>query len=582
MQSGGGVSLGGQSCLAEEIGSPYTPSISPGAVSRPQRPLARRQRANHVDVDSGMEGDPHGVTDLVGKKPMANTPLPATTGTQPAEMPFSGTAEVPSEEHPLGEQSVQPALVAQAAMASACMVISLLNLLWRHAAPAHRPRRRVCLRRACVALNDMLVAASNASVDPCDNFYEHVCNAWKESTSVYEKHLSLFVDKHEQQNEKSLSTGLHAVSKLSSHRRGWPRRKGRLQEQTKLGITWKHVNSENGELTVTAARVFEAFRISPLITIRKSRIKAGEVFVRIEPGDALTNWVKMRALLVKEGNYRSYSESVADLYNSNTTHTITFQEFNEKEGVLILVLMSADRADAERVELDSMEQLSHYLEPNSFVQLREFLKYGLDLSSSTRVQICAVEYMKRLQEISTQLGEQRLEFYLGCADHRHLFLKQVKRSRWSFISDRVALDQRDFHEVLFHSEQFSKQDLSDVFDTVAMNVSLLHNWMVVARANARIPKGKWRKVSSSYMRQLRESDGDAFSDSQRLTVRIPLLFPMLQLCEWDLTVATTYGTMGTLLGAATVQLFESHLHHNSVALAKVEEKLACFALPVVP
>ncbi|KAH7970523.1 hypothetical protein HPB49_008907 [Dermacentor silvarum] len=184
MQSGGGVSLGGQSCLAEEIGSPYTLAISPGALSRPQCSLPRQQRANHVDVDSGLEG----------KKSMANTTLPANTGTGPSEMPFSGTAEVPSEEHPLGEQSAQPALEALATMASACLVISLPTLLWRPAVPAHRPRRSVCLTRACVALNDMLVAASNASVDPCVNLYEHVCGGGSESASVYEKPLSLLVD----------------------------------------------------------------------------------------------------------------------------------------------------------------------------------------------------------------------------------------------------------------------------------------------------------------------------------------------------------------------------------------------------
>lgn len=422
---------------------------------------------------------------------------------------------------------------------------------------------------------------------------------------------------------------------------------------TKLGIAWPYVDSKNEELTVAAARVFQAFRISPLLSIRKSRTKAGEVFLRIEPGDALPNWVKMRALLVKKGNYRNYYERVADLYNSNVTPAISFQEFNQIESLLISVLMSTNHGDAEMVELDSMEQLSRYLEHNSFMQLRAFLKYGLDLPSSTRVQLRAVEYIKRLQDLSKHLGKQRLEFYLGwcvlqamwrfisksysqfwyrnvgsaldtvverpihadCmeltemllgwtayaefsgtqedAEARNdvneiartiadVFVKQVKRGRWSFISDRVALDQRDFHDVLFHSEGWSKQDVSDVFYTVAMNVSLLHNWMAVARTNARIPEEEWREVSSSYMRQLRESNGYTFFDSKRLAVRIPPLFPMLPLYDRDLTVAAKYGTIGTLLGAAAVQLFESRLHHNSVALAKFEEKLACFASPEVP
>ncbi|XP_075526993.1 uncharacterized protein LOC142559251 [Dermacentor variabilis] len=193
IQSGGGVSQGGNSSL--EIASPYTPPMSAGAHSRPQRPLERLHRAGREDVDNTLEGEPDGATDNMGTRSMANTTVRATTKTEHSEMPLSVTEEVPREEHPRGEQGVQPALVVLAAMASACLAISLLTLLARLATPSQRPRRGVCLTRACVALNDMLVTASNASVDPCDDFYGHVCGRWAESGSVYEKHLSLFVDK---------------------------------------------------------------------------------------------------------------------------------------------------------------------------------------------------------------------------------------------------------------------------------------------------------------------------------------------------------------------------------------------------
>ncbi|XP_050024083.1 endothelin-converting enzyme 2-like [Dermacentor andersoni] len=583
--------------------------------------------------------------------------------TEHSEMPLSVTEEVPREEHPNGQQSFQPALVVLAVMASACLVISLLTLLWRLAAPGQRPRRSVCLTRTCVALNEMLVAASNASVDPCEDFYEHVCGDWRESTSIYEKHLSDFVDKvidvllRANMSNKMRNPTQQAAMLLKSclvivedGRDEVDAFKSRL---TKLGITWPQLKNKSGELTVAAARMFEAFRISPLLSIRKSRTKSGEVSLCIEPGDALPNWLKMRALLVKEGNYRSYYEGAADLYNGHATPTIGFAEFNEIESLLVPALMSTDYGDTEMVELDSTEQLSRYLEHNSFMQLRAFLKYGLQLPSSTRVKIRAVDYVKRLLDLLKQLDEPRLEFYLGwcvmqamwrfisksfsqfwyrsvrsaldtvverpshadCieltesllgwtvyaefsgthedADARNdvnwiartiadTFVKQVKRGRWSIIADRVALDQRDFQDVFFHSELFSKQQLGDVFDTVAMNVSLLHNWMAVATAHARIPEEEWRAMSSSYMRQLRESDGYAFFDSHSSSIRIPPLFPMLPLYGRHSTVAAKYGTIGTLLGAAAVRLFVSRLPHNSAALATVEEKLACFASPVDP
>lgn len=418
---------------------------------------------------------------------------------------------------------------------------------------------------------------------------------------------------------------------------------------TKLGITWPHVNSESEELTVAAAKVFEAFRISPLLTIRTSQTKVGEVFLRIEPGDALPNWVQMRAPLLQQGTYRTYYEQAAALYDSNATPTMSFQEFSGLESVLVPGLMSADRGDAEIIELESIDRLSHYLKPDRFVRLHAFLKYGLKLPSSTRVQIRSADYTKRLQGLSKQLGEQRLEFYLGwcvvqamwrfiskpfsqlwyqsvrsalnavverpshadCieltesllgwtvytefsrthvdAEARNdideiaraiaaLFINRLKHSRWSFIADQVLLDKRDFEDILFHAKRFNEQRLSDVFDTVAMNVSLLQNWMAVAKANARIPDEEWREVSSSYMKQLRESDGYVFFDFQRSAIRIPPLFPMLPLYDHNSTVAAKYGAIGMLLGAAAVRLFVSRLPNNSAALTKVEERLACFAL----
>ncbi|KAH7935644.1 hypothetical protein HPB52_010908 [Rhipicephalus sanguineus] len=160
-------------------------------------------------------------------------------------------------------------------------------------------------------------------------------------------------------------------------------------------------------------------------------------------------------------------------------------------------------------------------------------------------------------------------------------VKQVQHGRWSFVADVVSLSQRDFADALFHNRRFAERKLRGVFDMVAMNVSLLHNWLALAKANARIPEENWREVSSSYMKQLRESGGYELFDSQRSAVRIPPLSPMIPLYDRDYTVAAKYGAIGTLLGAAAVHMFVSQLPRVSAARAKVVEKLDCFVPPRV-
>ncbi|KAH6941149.1 hypothetical protein HPB50_014448 [Hyalomma asiaticum] len=301
----------------------------------------------------------------------------------------------------------------------------------------------------------------------------------------------------------------------------------------------------------------------------------------------------MRSLLIKEGTYQRYYERTAALKENNTAPAMSFEEFRELEKTLLPALMSTDRSNAEFLELNSTEQLKGFLEGDTFLHLQAFLRHELKLLPSTRVKMRAVPYIKRLLGLLNQLGLQRMEFYIGChADCIELaeslmgwtvytefarthvdpetlgdvdaivravtepIVQQMKHGRWSFIADMVSPSQGDFVDVFFHNKRFSEQRLRSVFDTVAMNASLLHNWMALAGANAQIAEEEWR---------------------DHVAVRVPPLFAMMPLYDRDYTVAAKYGAIGTLLGAAAVRLFVTRLPHTSAARTKILQKLNCFA-----
>ncbi|KAH6941150.1 hypothetical protein HPB50_014449 [Hyalomma asiaticum] len=296
--SRGGYSQGGQSCLAEEVGAPYTPMTSLGALSPRQQPNSQQVLAEHEDRETAIEGEPCGPSDIAFMRSNASTSLRAASKKEISQVPSSVTGV--SVEHPHSGDGVQPALVALAAMASACLAISALTMLSRLLSPAQRPQRGTCLTRACVALNDMLVAASNASVDPCDNFYEHVCG-WLDGVDIRVREAPQQLRRQGTTAQSSLHCRQEAkvidvLVRASLNDQVWSPTKqaatllqsclaivqdGRDETEafkgtlSELGVAWPRAYDKREDLTVQAAKVFEAFGMSPLLSIRRSRNLAG-------------------------------------------------------------------------------------------------------------------------------------------------------------------------------------------------------------------------------------------------------------------------------------------------------------------
>ncbi|KAK8761196.1 hypothetical protein V5799_027538 [Amblyomma americanum] len=551
-----------------------------------------------------------------------------------------------------------PALVALVVMAMACVALSLLALWTRLMVTLNKPRRTVCLSQACVALNDMLTASANASVNPCDDFYGHVCGGWAESASVYERHLSLFVDQVVSTLVQAGTSRVRGQTKqaavllqscLAIVEDGRDELDAFRNKLEQLGVVWPLSEDDKTDgIAVVAAKVFKAFQISPLLTVRKRRSKAGKDVLHIEPGNVLPRWLKRRALLVKEGTYRSYFERATKLYANASTHQMNFTFFSYLEDRFIAKVTSADHNSAEVTEFDSVRELSRYVDPRRLQQLEAFLERDLKLPSTAKVRMRAVKYLRHILNATEWLGKWPSQMYLNwcvlqamwrfiskplselwhqsvnatsdtVVEHpshadcleltesllgwavfgefvrthgapsaqdgmqaiakkvANALVSQVRRGRWSIIAEGISFDASDFEVALYHSERLGGARLTGAFDKVALNASLLQNWLNIAKASAYVPDEELKGMSSSYIQHLRESEGYELFDSRTSAIRIPPLFPMLPLYHQESTIAANYGAIGTLLGVAGVRLFLSRLPPDSPAFSKAEEKLECFA-----
>lgn len=95
------------------------------------------------------------------------------------------------------------------AFVSAILLFCILGMLLFFARAAFKHvHHAVCPSAPCMRISHDFGAVIDSSVEPCSNFYAHVCNGWKRevTASVYQKHMSQFL------GDVAQSLGISAAS----------------------------------------------------------------------------------------------------------------------------------------------------------------------------------------------------------------------------------------------------------------------------------------------------------------------------------------------------------------------------------
>ncbi|KAL1428734.1 hypothetical protein MTO96_016908 [Rhipicephalus appendiculatus] len=302
-----------------------------------------------------------------------------------------------------------------------CALLTAVLLL---AVPAG-PQDAVCTTASCTALDSLLAASVDQTRDPCVNFYAHVCSGWAQSQnqSVYRSHLREFLaDVHwilarvlvpsQAQTASQIVAAFYqtctavlidGVDELPSFRR-----------QLRLsGVTWPRVSVEPDFVT-TAASVYALFQVTAMLRIRSSRRNTSNVLEVAPDVVFLREWKGTREQLIHAGAYARFFEEIKTKYGGNEgpTHTaMSYEMFFDVEDTVLQALVRWGQTGGEvRVSrIDSLVQITRSVPTTTW----RAVVNKLGLPENALVIVVNVELIRKVDELLTALGEDRLHYYLG-------------------------------------------------------------------------------------------------------------------------------------------------------------------------
>lgn len=91
---------------------------------------------------------------------------------------------------------------------------------------------------------------------------------------------------------------------------------------------------------------------------------------------------------------------------------------------------------------------------------------------------------------------------------------------------------------------------------------------------------KYPQVSSTYLTNVKAKPYFVAFDPRSESIRLPPYFTTIPVFDQDLVGGAKYGSLGTLLGAASIHLLMSRLSHNDSSaseLAEANKRIDCYA-----
>ncbi|KAH6929947.1 hypothetical protein HPB50_007216 [Hyalomma asiaticum] len=514
------------------------------------------------------------------------------------------------------------------------------------------PQDTVCTTASCSALDSLLASSVDQTRDPCVNFYAHVCSGWAQShnQSVYRSHLREFLEDvdgilarvlvpSQAQTASQIVAAFYqtctavlvdGVDELPSFRR-----------QLRLaGVSWPLVSVEP-DLVATAASVYATFQVTAILRIRPSRRNTSNV-LEVAPDLAfLRGWKRTRQQLIRAGAYARFFEETKTKYagkDGATNAAINYEMFSDVEDTVLQALVHRGQSGGEvRVSrIDSLVQFTRNVPTTTWRAVID----KLGLPESALVIIANLELIKKVDDLFTTLGEERLHYYLGWCVVQQM-MRYISKGLANSLYDYegvidMATDMRARAECMQLSEklvgQFTfgrfliwKTDAEDYlyvssvvgavsgqlmhvigsrngpklraadfhveFHEDAMRVvdealgkyglsngsSLLSNWMDIAAAVSTINATFRDRIATTYTKDLVAEQRYNLYNNRRGALSLPPFFAMLPVYRKHLSDTTKYGALGTLFATAIFRLFLDKLASYSVEFEGAIKALRCFA-----
>ncbi|XP_077500361.1 endothelin-converting enzyme 1-like [Amblyomma americanum] len=184
---------------------------------------------------------------------------------------------------------------------------------------------------------------------------------------------------------------------------------------TRIGATWPAI-PEAPDVFTMAAKVFETFRLSPLVRIRTalySDVVQGGRSLSIEPGDALSAWIRRREYLQHGVSYRRYYDSAVELYSTDSRSIVTFDDFFAIEREVTLNLAHSSRENHKVSSFSTVQAVGDHVDKKYVQRLQELLTSVLGLPAAAVVKVRDLGYFKRFIKAIEDIGEKKLQLYMG-------------------------------------------------------------------------------------------------------------------------------------------------------------------------
>lgn len=311
------------------------------------------------------------------------------------------------------------------------LVFTLALWLVVHFTITPKKRLAFCSTAACERLSGLFGRTVSADLKPCANFYKYVCSGWSSeyNTSVYQNHLNHFVYdlgkkyRNIYAGERSwrsavtkivqscieASTGSIEDPVVSQQFRSF---KEELDDST---ITWPHLPQQPDIFK----SIYRVYRVPTLLSLKKARTGNDTMCtVQIQPGGALEIWRRRQERFADAKTYENYYNYYVNTFRHDAqTEVSTFQTFRVIEKRVIAELHPEDEAlKTTTLSSRNLSKMAHFTPNISQRRWAAIMKEICPTASDVGAIITDVEYLQKFDRLLGEIGEDRLELYMGwCA-----------------------------------------------------------------------------------------------------------------------------------------------------------------------